>query len=64
MFFFSCYFSQIIDGLLHLKDEGKYHGNFSLNNTLYHLSGNELVIKLTDFVLKGILVLSVLFRSN
>ncbi|CAL4940340.1 unnamed protein product [Urochloa decumbens] len=45
--------SQIFDGLEYLKLQGKYHGNFSFENTFYHQFGDKSVVKLTDFKHKG-----------
>ncbi|CAN6312108.1 unnamed protein product [Urochloa humidicola] len=44
---------QAFDGFQYLWLRGKYHGNFTLENTYYQNLGGRLVAKLTGFKLKG-----------
>uniref|UniRef100_M0WXG6 Uncharacterized protein n=1 Tax=Hordeum vulgare subsp. vulgare TaxID=112509 RepID=M0WXG6_HORVV len=43
---------QIFDGMRQLRLDGKYHGNFSLENTYYHMESGKPIVKLTNFRVK------------
>jgi hypothetical protein len=48
-----CFFSQWFDGIGHLIHCGKYHGDFRLENTYYHMASGFPVVKFTNFRVKG-----------
>lgn len=45
--------SQWFDGIGHLRHCGKYHGDFRLHNTYYHVASGMPVVKFTNFKVQG-----------
>ncbi|VAH12718.1 unnamed protein product [Triticum turgidum subsp. durum] len=43
---------QVLDGMGQLRLDGKYHGNFSLENTYYHMESGKPIVKLANFRVK------------